>query len=209
MSDDRPGTNKKNIVTKPLSFSVAINLIDDTVRGAGGERSNQAKRETSDLCRSARVADNLPQANPCRWSQTESQALTAEMSAYSRRGDCVVLDDWVVERDGFEPEICIAVLPRVRGGQMAREPEPPKGRGGPPRPRAAIIGTPGGYLAGAKNAMCRRKRCHPQARADARTAEGHRFESPPLHQEVRANGRDVLRHEIARYFSSLPRQGPV
>jgi hypothetical protein len=24
MSDDRPGTNKKNIVTKPLSFSVAV-----------------------------------------------------------------------------------------------------------------------------------------------------------------------------------------
>jgi hypothetical protein len=27
MSDDRPGTNKKNIVTKPLSFSVAVKAI--------------------------------------------------------------------------------------------------------------------------------------------------------------------------------------
>jgi hypothetical protein len=145
LSDDRPGTNKENIVTKPLSFSVAVNLIDDTVRGAGGERSNQAKRETSDLCRSARVADNLPQANPCRWSQTESQALTAEMSAYSRRGRLRSSgrlgggERWIRTRDMH----CRTA--RVRGGQMAREPEPPKGRGGPPRPRAAIIGTPGGY----------------------------------------------------------------
>jgi hypothetical protein len=36
-----------------------------------------------------------------------------------------------------------------------------------------------------------------------------RFESPQLHQEVRANRRDFLRHRIARHFSSLPRQGPV
>jgi hypothetical protein len=38
---------------------------------------------------------------------------------------------------------------------------------------------------------------------------GQRFESPPLHQVVRANRRDFLRHRIARHFSSLPRQGPV
>ena len=58
--------------------------------------------------------------------------------------------DFLVEREGFEPKICIAVLPRVRGGQMVP---------------IAIIATPGGYLTGAKNAMCRRKRRHPQARA--------------------------------------------
>jgi hypothetical protein len=39
--------------------------------------------------------------------------------------------------------------------------------------------------------------------------DGHRFESPRLHQEVRVNRRDFLRHRIPRHFSSLPRQGPV
>jgi hypothetical protein len=38
---------------------------------------------------------------------------------------------------------------------------------------------------------------------------GLRFESPPLHQEIRANRRDFLRHRIARHFRSLPSQGPV
>ena len=38
---------------------------------------------------------------------------------------------------------------------------------------------------------------------------GQRFESPPLHQEVRANRHDFLRRRIARHFRSLPRQGPV
>jgi hypothetical protein len=33
---------------------------------------------------------------------------------------------------------------------------------------------------------------------------GQRFESPPLHQEVRANRRDFLRHRIARHFRGLP-----
>jgi hypothetical protein len=40
-------------------------------------------------------------------------------------------------------------------------------------------------------------------------AVGHRFESPQVHQEVRVNRRDFLRHRIPRHFSSLPRQGPV
>ena len=43
----------------------------------------------------------------------------------------------------------------------------------------------------------------PSARDD------HRFESPQLHQEVRANRHDFLRRRIARHFRSLPRQGPV
>jgi hypothetical protein len=38
---------------------------------------------------------------------------------------------------------------------------------------------------------------------------GQRFESPQLHQVVRANRRDFLRHRIARHFSSLPCQEPV
>jgi hypothetical protein len=37
----------------------------------------------------------------------------------------------------------------------------------------------------------------------------HRFESPQLHQVVRAKRRDFLRHRIARHFRSLPRQGSV
>ena len=32
---------------------------------------------------------------------------------------------------------------------------------------------------------------------------GQRFESPQLHQEVRANRRDFLRRRIARHFRSL------
>jgi hypothetical protein len=38
---------------------------------------------------------------------------------------------------------------------------------------------------------------------------GSQFESPLLHQVVRANRRDFPRRRIARHFSSLPRQGPV
>jgi hypothetical protein len=41
----------------------------------------------------------------------------------------------------------------------------------------------------------------PSARDD------HRFESPQLHQEVRAKRHDFLRRRIARHFRSLPRQG--
>jgi hypothetical protein len=42
-----------------------------------------------------------------------------------------------------------------------------------------------------------------------RAHDGHRFESPQLHHEVRANRRDFLRHRIARHFRSLPRRGTV
>jgi hypothetical protein len=36
--------------------------------------------------------------------------------------------------------------------------------------------------------------------------DGHRFESPQLHQEVGANRRDFLRHRIARHFREPHRQ---
>jgi hypothetical protein len=39
-----------------------------------------------------------------------------------------------------------------------------------------------------------------------RARDGHRFESPQLHQEVRANRRDFLRHRIARHFRDLWRR---
>ena len=54
-----------------------------------------------------------------------------------------------------------------------------------------------------KNAISRRKRRHLQARLDAASWRSQ------VHQVVRANRRDFLRHRIARHFSSLPRQGPV
>ena len=44
--------------------------------------------------------------------------------------------------------------------------------------RSAIIGTRGGYPHRRKNAMCRRKAALALKRADARTAEGHRFGIP-------------------------------
>jgi hypothetical protein len=52
------------------------------------------------------------------------------------------------------------------------------------------------------------KRRHRQARGCLHCG-GQRFESPQLHQVVRANRRHFLRHRIARHFRSLPRQGSV
>jgi hypothetical protein len=40
------------------------------------------------------------------------------------------------------------------------------------------------------------------------TVTAHEFESPQLHQEVRASRHDFLRLRVARHFRSLPRRGP-
>jgi hypothetical protein len=73
-------------------------------------------------------------------------------------------------------------------------------RVGQGRQRRSVAGSQRRAL-GSINPWKRRRR----QRASVPYRGGQRFESPQLHQEVRANRRDFLRHRIARHFRSLPR----
>jgi hypothetical protein len=73
-----------------------------------------------------------------------------------------------------------------------------------PSERPAIV--PAAVLAQLSKRHAPSEAAHRQMRADARSAEGHRFESPLLHQVVAANRPGFPAPTIPRLFSALARK---